>query len=105
MAAPTATPAAAAADAPADYGSFRLLQTVPLDYAPVRLSKWRSDKTGLTVTLGKHSTPIVRLRFFAARSTGVCLEGLGLTADKRLLCDRFREWVGARERSCESSAG
>lgn len=42
------------AQAPTDFGSFKLLQDFPVSYAPVRISKWRSDKTGLTVVLGHH---------------------------------------------------
>jgi hypothetical protein len=38
-----------------DYGSFKVLQSFELPHAPVTLSKWRSDKTGLTVVLGHHS--------------------------------------------------
>lgn len=38
-----------------DYGNFKQLQSFDLDYAPVKLSKWRSEKTGLTVTLGSHA--------------------------------------------------
>ncbi len=38
-----------------DYGNFKLLQSFPLEYAPVTVSKWRSEKTGLTVVLGSHS--------------------------------------------------
>lgn len=49
MVAPTANGAAAA-----DYGNFKMVQSFDLEYAPVKLSKWRSDKTGLTVTLGSH---------------------------------------------------
>lgn len=38
-----------------DYGNFKLLQSFDLKYAPVNVSKWRSEKTGLTVTLGNHA--------------------------------------------------
>lgn len=39
-----------------DYGNFKLLRSFTLPSAPVNVSKWRSDKTGLTVTLGHHSS-------------------------------------------------
>jgi hypothetical protein len=37
-----------------DYGSFKLLQSFPIKYAPVKVAKWRSEKTGLTVVVGDH---------------------------------------------------
>jgi hypothetical protein len=37
-----------------DYGHFELLQSFPLKYAPVTVSKWRSKRTGLTVVVGSH---------------------------------------------------
>ncbi len=43
----------------ADYGNFKLLQSFPVKYAPITLQRWRSEKTGLTVVLGSHATPIV----------------------------------------------
>lgn len=49
-----------------DYGNFKLLQSVDLQYAPITVSKWRSDKTGLTVTLGNHSSPITNGYFVIA---------------------------------------
>lgn len=49
---PSAPPPSAAAK---DYGNFKVLQSFDLPYAPVNVSKWRSDKTGLTVVLGHHS--------------------------------------------------
>ncbi|KAL7420500.1 hypothetical protein Q5752_004450 [Cryptotrichosporon argae] len=57
---------AATGSSPEDYGSFKLLQSVDLDYAPVSVSKWRSNRTGLTVTLGQHSTPITNGYFVIA---------------------------------------
>jgi hypothetical protein len=42
-----------------DFGDFELLQSFPIKYAPVTVSKWRSKKTGLTVVVGSHDTPIV----------------------------------------------
>jgi hypothetical protein len=44
-----------------DYGNFKLLQSFDIKYAPVTISKWRSEKTGLTVVLGSHASPIVSL--------------------------------------------
>ncbi|WWC71010.1 uncharacterized protein I206_104963 [Kwoniella pini CBS 10737] len=49
-----------------DYGSFKLLQSFPLKYAPITLSKWRSEKTGLTVVLGSHQAPITNGYFAIA---------------------------------------
>ncbi|BEI83257.1 hypothetical protein CcaverHIS002_0311250 [Cutaneotrichosporon cavernicola] len=49
-----------------DYGNFKLLQSLDLKYAPVTVSKWRSEKTGLTVTLGNHSSPITNGYFVIA---------------------------------------
>lgn len=49
-----------------DYGNFKLLQSLELKYAPVTVSKWRSEKTGLTVTLGNHSSPITNGYFVIA---------------------------------------
>jgi hypothetical protein len=37
-----------------DYGNFQLLQSFPIKYAPVKVAKWRSEKTGLTVVVGDH---------------------------------------------------
>ncbi|WVR06565.1 hypothetical protein IAU60_003596 [Kwoniella sp. DSM 27419] len=51
---------------PRDYGNFKLLQSFPIEYAPIRLSKWRSDKTGLTVVLGNHQAPITNGYFAIA---------------------------------------
>ncbi|WRT68029.1 uncharacterized protein IL334_005004 [Kwoniella shivajii] len=49
-----------------DYGSFKLLQSFPIKYAPITVSKWRSDKTGLTVVLGSHQAPITNGYFAIA---------------------------------------
>ena len=43
-----------------DYGYFRPLKSFPIKYAPITIQKWRSERTGLTVVVGSHSTPIVR---------------------------------------------
>lgn len=43
-----------------DQGNFKLLKSFPIGYAPITVSKWRSEKTGLTVVLGSHQAPIVR---------------------------------------------
>lgn len=45
--------------APSDFGNFKLLQSFDIKYAPVKVSKWRSEKTGLTVVVGDHAAPIV----------------------------------------------
>jgi len=42
-----------------DYDNFKLLKSFDIDYAPVKLAKWRSEKTGLTVVVGSHASPIV----------------------------------------------
>ncbi|WWC88419.1 uncharacterized protein L201_003330 [Kwoniella dendrophila CBS 6074] len=49
-----------------DYGSFKLLQSFPIKYAPITISKWRSEKTGLTVVLGSHQAPITNGYFAIA---------------------------------------
>ncbi|OCF75418.1 cytoplasmic protein [Kwoniella mangroviensis CBS 8886] len=49
-----------------DYGSFKLLQSFPIEYAPVTVSKWRSEKTGLTVVLGSHQAPVTNGYFAIA---------------------------------------
>jgi hypothetical protein len=37
-----------------DFGNFELLTSFDLEYAPVKVSKWRSKRTGLTVVVGGH---------------------------------------------------
>lgn len=49
-----------------DYGHFNLLQTVDIEYAPVKVSKWRSGRTGLTVVVGSHSSPVTNGYFTIA---------------------------------------
>lgn len=49
-----------------DYGHFTQLQSFPIEYAPVTLSKWRSDRTGLTVVVGNHSSPVTNGYFTIA---------------------------------------
>nr|XP_019045357.1 cytoplasmic protein [Kwoniella bestiolae CBS 10118]OCF24287.1 cytoplasmic protein [Kwoniella bestiolae CBS 10118] len=49
-----------------DYGSFKLLQSFPIEYAPITISKWRSEKTGLTVVLGSHQAPVTNGYFAIA---------------------------------------
>lgn len=44
-----------------DFGHFKLLQSFDIKYAPVKVSKWRSEKTGLTVVVGDHAAPVVSL--------------------------------------------
>lgn len=46
---------------PTDFGHFKLLQSFPVKYAPITLQKWRSERTGLTVVVGSHATPIVSI--------------------------------------------
>lgn len=50
----------------ADYGNFSLLQSFPVENAPVTLSKWRSQRTGLTVVVGNHESPITNGYFTIA---------------------------------------
>jgi len=50
---------ASSSDMQAEYGHFKLLQSFPVTYAPVTIRKWRSERTGLTVVVGSHATPIV----------------------------------------------
>ncbi|KAK8858824.1 hypothetical protein IAR55_003054 [Kwoniella newhampshirensis] len=52
--------------APSDQGNFKLLQSFPIKYAPITVSKWRSEKTGLTVVLGSHQAPITNGYFAVA---------------------------------------
>ncbi|GFZ50626.1 hypothetical protein JCM24511_08384 [Saitozyma sp. JCM 24511] len=49
-----------------DYGSFKLLQSFPIKYAPVKVAKWRSEKTGLTVVVGDHQAPVTNGHFAIA---------------------------------------
>jgi hypothetical protein len=56
----------ATTNTPTDYGHFSLLQSFPVENAPVTLSKWRSNKTGLTVVVGNHSSPITNGYFTIA---------------------------------------
>jgi Zn-dependent M16 (insulinase) family peptidase len=49
-----------------DYGHFSLLQSFPVENAPVTLSKWRSKRTGLTVVVGNHESPITNGYFTIA---------------------------------------
>lgn len=37
-----------------DYGDYKLLQSFDINYAPVKVGKWRSEKTGLSVVVGSH---------------------------------------------------
>jgi hypothetical protein len=50
----------------ADYGHFSLLQSFPVENAPITLSKWRSQRTGLTVVVGNHESPITNGYFTIA---------------------------------------
>ncbi|OCF37287.1 cytoplasmic protein [Kwoniella heveanensis BCC8398] len=49
-----------------DHGNFKLIKSFPIKYAPITLSKWRSEKTGLTVVLGSHEAPITNGYFAIA---------------------------------------
>ncbi|KAK4688517.1 presequence protease, partial [Tremellales sp. Uapishka_1] len=49
-----------------DYGHFTLLSSFPIEYAPVTVSKWRSEKTGLTVVVASHDAPIINGYFVVA---------------------------------------
>ena len=49
-----------------DYGHFSLLQSFPVENAPITLSKWRSQRTGLTVVVGNHESPITNGYFTIA---------------------------------------
>ena len=57
---------ATASSSKVDYGHFSLLKEFDMDYAPVKLSKWRSDRTGLTVVVGNHSSPVTNGYFTIA---------------------------------------
>ena len=73
-----------------DLGAFKLLQSFDIEYAPVKVSKWRSENTGLTVVVGSHKNPIVR----AQRPH--LAEKLISSSDKRILHRRVRESVKAK---------
>ena len=62
---------------PADFGHFKLLQSFDIKYAPVKVSKWRSERTGLTVVVGEHASPVVRWQLLFAYNI--------LIADQRIL--------------------
>jgi len=49
-----------------DYGHFSLLQSFPVENAPVTLSRWKSQRTGLTVVVGNHESPITNGYFTIA---------------------------------------
>jgi hypothetical protein len=78
-----ATHAASSAQ-PTDYGHFKLLQSFDIKYAPVKVSKWRSERTGLTVVVGDHASPVVN----SGIREGDCHE---LISDQRTFHHRFRE--------------
>lgn len=74
--------AMATQSAPAtDYGHFKLLQSFDIKYAPVKVSKWRSERTGLTVVVGDHASPVVSFPSLFAH--------VSLTVDQRTLYHCF----------------
>jgi hypothetical protein len=42
-----------------DFGHYKLLASFDIKYAPVKIARWRSSRTGLTVVVGSHAAPIV----------------------------------------------
>lgn len=60
------TTSSSSSSAKVDYGHFNLLQSVDIEYAPVKISKWRSERTGLTVVVGNHSSPVTNGYFTIA---------------------------------------
>lgn len=84
-----------------DYGHFKLVKSFDLDYAPVTVSKWRSDKTGLTVTLGNHSCKLIGTRsgqsltphspYCEQNWLDTRLDHMADLADQWILCRGFRE--------------
>ena len=58
--------ASSASSVKVDHGHFNLLQEVDIEYAPVKVSKWRSERTGLTVVVGNHSSPVTNGYFTIA---------------------------------------
>ncbi|OXG18692.1 cytoplasmic protein [Cryptococcus neoformans Tu401-1] len=56
----------ASSTAAQDQGNFKLLKSFPIGYAPITVSKWRSEKTGLTVVVGSHQAPITNGYFAIA---------------------------------------
>ncbi|EIW67501.1 hypothetical protein TREMEDRAFT_33585 [Tremella mesenterica DSM 1558] len=51
---------------PQDFGHYKLLETHHVNYAPLVVSKWRSQRTGLTVVVGQHKAPITNGHFVIA---------------------------------------
>ena len=43
-----------------DFGNYKLLQSFRVEYAPITISKWRSDKTGLSIVLAQHQSGLMR---------------------------------------------
>lgn len=37
-----------------DFGNFKQLSSFDIKYAPVKIGKWRSEKTGLSVVVGSY---------------------------------------------------
>jgi hypothetical protein len=49
-----------------NYGHFEPLQSFNVKYAPVQVAKYRSKRTGLTVVIGNHKSPITNGHFVVA---------------------------------------
>ena len=75
-----------------DYGHFKLLQSFSVKYAPIRIQKWRSERTGLTVVVGSHATPIVSSRP-CDRNRWLMVD---VEVDQRPLRHCFRECVSTQ---------
>lgn len=41
-----------------DFGNYKQLSSFDIKYAPVNIGKWRSEKTGLSVVVGKYESEL-----------------------------------------------
>lgn len=37
-----------------DFGDYKLISSFDIKYAPIRIGKWKSERTGLSVVVGSH---------------------------------------------------
>lgn len=51
---------------PVDFGHFEPLTAFNIKYAPIHLAKYRSKRTGLSVVVGNHKSPITNGHFVIA---------------------------------------
>lgn len=50
----TSSVSATSAFEPSDFGDYKLLSSFDIKYAPIKVGKWRSEKTGLSVVVGSY---------------------------------------------------